>query len=229
MSTFVSDIIQEAFLDLAVVQPGETISATMQAAAFLVLQQMYASWGAEQLMAYSIHHDSFTLTAGTTNYTLGPSGSLATFARPARVTGWSSSSGNFKNGGPISSFEQLHAVAKGQTGKRSVLAEMVAADGAFPFINIEVFPTPDASPGALRLDFYAYLESLGTVSPLILPDGWEAALHFNLAIALYPQYARVGSGAIEALAANAQNSKGIIVRRNAEILGMQQQPQQQAQ
>ena len=57
-----------------------------------------------------------------------------------------------------------------------------------------------------------------------LPSDYQQALHFNLAVALSPQYARVG-GITPELAANASNSKGVIVARNASILGYGQAQQ----
>jgi hypothetical protein len=224
------DIINEAFEDLGVIQPGEIISPTMQASAFLVFQQMYSSWAAEQTMAYLTVHKGFPLSPGTVAYTLGAGGSLNAGVRVVRVTGWTASSGGFRNGGSILSLEAIHAQAKDVIGRTSILPEAVGCDGAFPLINLEVFPAPAANPGTLELDYYTPLIApVNVADDITLPEGWEEALHFNLAIALSPQYARVG-GVPPALMANAQNSKAVIVQRNAAILGLQpQQPGPQSQ
>ena len=228
MSTW-TDVINEAFQDLGVIQPGEIISPTMQAAAFLVLKQMYSSWGAEQTMAYLTVHKGFSLTPGTVAYTLGAGGSLNAGVRVVRVTGWTAYSGGFRNGGQVLSLEAVHAQAKDVIGRTSILPEAVGCDGSFPLINLEVFPPPAAAPGTLELDYYTPLVAPVNLSDNItLPEGWEEALHFNLAIALSPQYARVG-GVPPALMANAQNSKAVIVQRNAAILGLQAAPQPQGQ
>jgi hypothetical protein len=228
MPTLVSDIIQQSFNDLGVTKSGELISPTMQLFAFALLNQYWSSLSAEPTMAYLYTHQSFNLTGGTTIYTLGVGGSLNTAARPVRVTGWTSASGNFRNGGRIISFEELHALAKNATAKRSVLAEAVAADMAFPLLNLEVFPPPDAGPGSLILDYWTPLVPFATVADALnLPPGFEAFLHFNLAIQLAPQYARQG-GVPAALAADAANSKKVIMDNNAAILGLvQAQPAQQ--
>ncbi len=224
MSTLVSDIITQSFVDLAVIQPGETISSDMQANAFLVLNQMWSQWSAERTMAYLVVHQTFTITAGTSKYTLGTAGTLVASARPVQVTGWSQGSGNFSTGGDVLGFDEFRSKTLNATGRRSVLAELMAADDGFPNITIELFPTPDTAPGSLTLDFTTPLVAFpATSTSLTLPDGYEAALHFNLAVALAPQYARA-NGITQELAANAQNTKASIVQKNAEIIGIAPTP-----
>lgn len=226
MAFLVSELITEAYEHLGVITPGETISSDQQAYGFLLLKQMYSVWSAEQVMAYLIYHQDFTLTAGTDKYTVGTGGTLVATARPVRITSWQSSSGNISTSGLVVGFDELRAKAQNATGKRSVLAEMVAADFNYPSINIEVFPVPDTSPGTLGLDYYSPLIEFAAVGTDIasLPDGFHQALAYNLAVALAPQFARVG-GVTPELAANAQNSKAVIVQKNALILGLTQAPQ----
>ena len=216
----VSDIITEAFVDLAVIQPGETISSDMQANAFLVLKQMLSNWSVDQALAYLNVHGDFNLVAGTAAYTVGTTGSLATAARPVRIVSWQSRSGNFSNGGACISFDEFRAKQQNLTAKRSVLAEMVAADTGYPTIAIEVFPVPDTSPGTLRLDYWTPVVEFASVGTTVnLPDGWEAAVHFNLAVQLAPQYARQ-TGITPELAANAKNTLAELKAKNAAILGI---------
>ncbi len=219
-----ADIIDQAFIDLGVIQPGEAITAAMLANAFAVINQLLSSWSAEDLMAFNWYQQVLTLTAGTSAYTFGAAGSLVSTARPVRIINWKSSiSTNFANGGAVISFEEFRTKNQNPTGRRSVLAEMVAADQNYPALNIEVFPTPDTSPGSLTLGYWGSITAFAATSTTVtLPDGYEEALHSNLAIALAPQYARVG-GVTPELAALAQNSKAAIITKNAAILGKQQQ------
>lgn len=225
-ATVSADIITPAFLDLAVIQPGGAPSNSMRDAAFLLLNQQIDALSTEWVTAYVVYHQAFTLTAGTTNYTVGTAGTLASTARPIRITGWTSyTTQGFRNGGQIMSFEALHAAAKDNTGSLdAVLAQMVAADQAYPAINIEVFPAPAASPGTLRLDYYSPLTQFAAVGDAVaLPDGYIQMLRTMLAVQLYPQYARVGGNTLEVLGAAAKNAKDQIAAKNAAILGLQQQ------
>jgi hypothetical protein len=123
----------------------------------------------------------------------------------------------------VISFDQFASEVSDPMSSTSVLANTVAADGSFPNINIKVFPVPAAAPGTLWLDYWSAIAQFITVGDTLnLPAGWQDALHFNLAVRLYPQYARAG-GIDPVLAANAQSSKGALVALNAQILGEQQQ------
>ncbi len=227
MAVLVATLIQQAFVDLGVCQPGESITSTMQDAAFLILQQMISGWNDEELMAYQIQLIGFTPSAGITVYSMGVGASINTAFRPVRVTSWNASSGGFTAAGNITPLAEFRTRSQNPTARSSVLPEMIAIDTSFTFIGVYVFPAPAASPGMISLQYWIPLVFSAVTDLVTLADGWEAAIHFNLAIALSPQYARVG-GVTPELAANASNSKGIIVTKNAAILGYQQAQQQPA-
>ncbi len=89
----------------------------------------------------------------------------------------------------------------------------LAADTAYPLINVGVFPAP-AYAGSLELSYWTPLTEFASLSgTLTLPEGWEDFLHFDLAVALHPRYGRE-SVKVETLAANAQNAKAKIVDLN---------------
>lgn len=219
-----SDLITSAFIDLAYIRPGATITTTMRDAAFVILQQFFDSLSAEEAMNYVVYHQGFTLTAGTSTYVVAASGgTLTSTARPIRITGWQSVDGNYRNGGLIEGWDKFHAEVKDGLSATSKLAQRVAADQAYPGINIVVYPTPATAPGTLYLDYYAPLTQPATVSDTVtLPDGWQEMLHFNLAVLLSPQYGR-GGDQLTLVASNAANAKQKIAQKNASIIGLQPQ------
>lgn len=229
MAVLVSDLIVQAFINLAVIQPGEGITSTMQTSALAYLLQMQAGWVAEDLMNFNAVELGFPLTANVDGYTLGIGGTFDTFAQNiTRVTSWGARSGNFTSGGNISTIDQFHA-AQNAKAAIAVLPELVAADNHYPLITIRVYPFPTPVYGSgtmatLLLKGWYQTPAFGALSDSVdnLPPGYQAALHFNLAIALSPQFSRVG-GVTPELAANAQTSKGIIVAKNAAVLGYSQQ------
>jgi hypothetical protein len=226
--SLVSDILTEAFLDLGAIAPGETNTTAELADAFMRLNQMIASWSTEQLTVPSMVHAAYQPTAGVTIYTLGPAGTFTTAATAIRVTGASSVQGNFRSPMKVMSWDQFAAEVADPKASSSVLAEVLAADGSFPSINLKIFPTPAAGPGTLWLDYWSAITQFVTQADTInLASGWEVALHSNLAVALYPQYARAG-GIPPELAALAQSSKGALNALNMRILGQQQQTPPQA-
>ena len=96
----VSDIINESFLDLAVIAPGETISSGMQTDAFLRLNQLLASLSTEGAMVFNQVEQSWPLSSGVVAYTLGAAGSLATTGglRAQKITAWRAASGDMTKG-----------------------------------------------------------------------------------------------------------------------------------
>src|ERR1017187_7552781 len=101
MPTLASDLIQQAFEDLAVVQPGEIVSATLQANGFLELNQLLQSLGTEGASVFTETTQTFAFGAAQANYTLGtggnwqPNGGL----RAQKVIGWKAVNGIFTSGG----------------------------------------------------------------------------------------------------------------------------------
>jgi hypothetical protein len=223
MSVLVSDIINEAILDLAGIAPGESLTTAELNDAFARLNAMIASWSTEGLTVPYFSHTAFTITQGVSVYTLGTGGSLVTTARPMRVSGASSVSGNFRSAMKVVGFDQFAAEVGDPIASSTVLAKVLAADGSSPSINLRVFPVPATSPGTLWLDYWMELAQFATTGDSVtLPDEFVDALHFNLAVRLYPQYARAG-GIPPELAANAQSTKQALVARNSAIQGLDQQ------
>jgi hypothetical protein len=229
MANLVSDLINEAFLNISGFAVGEGLTSAEQTDAFMRLNQIISSWSTEQLTVPNMTHTAFTLAAGTSNYTLGTGGTLVTSARPLRVTGASSVSGNFRSNVEVMSFEKFAATVSDPLAAATVLATKLAADGSFPSINLRVFPTPAATPGTLWLDYWMAIAQFATVGDTVaLADGFELALQLALAVHLYPQYGRSG-GIDPVLAANAQSAKASLVDKNLKILGQPAAPQGAAQ
>src|SRR6185436_18813028 len=142
MANTVADLVDEAFIDLAVIQPGETISADMLANAFRMINQLISSWSGERLVNPNQTHGNFTPVAGTSSYTFGVGGTFNTAAVPVQVTGWSQSSGNFSNGGKIISNDEFRTNTLNHPARPSVLAQLVACPPTYPLMDIPMFPVP---------------------------------------------------------------------------------------
>jgi hypothetical protein len=218
----VSDLITQAFLDMGATVPGETPNGSEQADALLRLNQLLGTWSLERLTVPNKAHGSFTAVAGTKDYTFGVGGTLAVapLTRPICITGAASISGAFRQPVEVMGFDKFAAETSDSLGSTSVLALKLAVDASAPLINIRIFPTPATAPGLLWLDYWLVLAGFGAVSDDAsgLTLEMQNALHWNLAVALYPQYPRAG-GMPPELAANAQNSKGSIVELQRSLQG----------
>jgi len=224
MANTVADLITEAMLDLNAIAPAETITTAEQTDAFMRLNQMLATWSNEQAMVYKVYHQSFALTAALATYTVGTAGSMVSTADPVRITGAAGVSGNFRSPCKLLSFDQFEAQVNDGQSTTAILPSVVAADNAYPSINIKVWPTPSAG-GNLLLDYWAALTAFSAVSDVIsMPPGYENAIQSNLALLLYPQYGtRTTDNRLASIAAMAKSSKDAIIAKNAAIFGMGQQ------
>lgn len=250
MSTTVQTIVTQAFFDLGATASGAAPSDAESADGLLRLNQMLASWSAEGDTVFNQVMQSFNLTAGTSSYTLGASGTFATTGglRPHKVTSWRATFGDMMKGGPVLALDEFGAAASAYQAQLAELAikaaleglvstvasplsvpipSLVGADTAYPLINIRVAPVPSNAGGAIELAYWTGITAFSSLNDTVtLPPEFEDALHFNLAVRLSPQYSRA-SGLDPALAANAQNTKAAIVQQNRML--RQQQPQQQGQ
>lgn len=213
-----NDLIDLSFQDLAVIQPGQTISGTqMQAPAQVMLNQLLSSLSTEQLTAYNQVMQTFALVAGQTNYTLGAGGTWSTVGgqRAQRVTAWRGFFATIlSGGGPVLSMAAFDAAAQQMAGETSIIPKLLGADTAFPLINIRVFPPPSGTTGNVEVAYWTPVPQISDFSQSYnLPEGWALMLHWGLAVLLFPQYARVGQ-TIDVIVANAQNSKASIVAQN---------------
>lgn len=225
MATLVSDIINQAFEDLGVIRPGETITGNLQASAFLALQQRWALNCLEKTFSTQWFHQTFGLNGGVSAYTVGIGGALAATANPIEIVSWRSVSVAFESAGDIISFEEFDAKWQNFYSEGSVLAKMVASDSGYPLKTIRVAPVPATPPGNLILTYYGVMTQFATVGDaLAFAPGYEDFLHNDLALALYPRYARAGAQSLQALQGNRQNALQVITALNARINGLVQAP-----
>lgn len=219
MATTVLDIIQLAHEDLGNFAPGEGLAPSEQTTGLMMLNMMWAGWSCEKESCFTETHSTYNLQNAVNSYTVGTGGTWSTVARPERITSWSANYGNglMKTGGLALSIDEFNMQAKESIGATSAIPLILGADTASPLLNVRVHPIPNAFIGLVEITYWLPLTLFGSLTDVVtLPPGYEAALHFNLAVALYPQYERVG-GMSQALAANAAASKAAIQRPSQPI------------
>lgn len=227
MAITVAELINKSLVDLGVLRPGASPSTTIRDDCFTRLNEMWEGWGIDETLTNAQYHQTLTITAGTTAYTFGTGGTLVATALPIRVYGAQSVSGNFRNPVQVVSFKEFDSIVKDPVSSTSVLASILAADNANPSINLRVFPVPATAPGSLVLDYWGAMTAFAAVgSTVAVAPAYEDALHWNLAMALLPQYGRVGVDAA-AIAANAAGSLAKIQNLTKSIMGSSA-PQQAA-
>jgi hypothetical protein len=95
---------------------------------------------------------------------------------------------------------------------QSIFIRRLYCDYAFPSSTVYIWPTPRLF-GTLELWIYATVPPFADLSStIVLPDGYEAGLRWNLAITLAPEYGRPID---QVVLANAQNFKASLVQLNS--------------
>lgn len=218
----VSDIINQAFLTLGAIAAGETITADERADAFTKLNQMIESWNTEGLSLYQRLVEGFVLT-GLAAYTMGPGGNFAT-TRPTRVVAASMTDSSGKFGQPVKVATPDEWAARSLFRGISVpLSEMVFVDYGYPTSTVYVHPKAEAG-SRLELSSIKQLSTFVTVDDNVdMPPGYTLALQTNLAVILYPEYARPGMS--EIIGPLAQSHKASLVDVTRQNFGIAPPPQ----
>lgn len=214
MSTW-NELIDQSFTDIGTIQPGESITAAMRTHAQGLLNQLLSSLSTEGATAYTQKTYAFNLAAGQSSYTLGAGGTMNTTERVQRLTGWRANySTLLQGGGPVVSLSDFGALAATKDGEVTSIPRVVGADTAYPLINVRVSPPPSNQPGSIEFTGWTAIAQVAdfTATPT-LPEGWPLMLRLQLALLLYPAYARQG-GIPQELAASALNAKASIVNQN---------------
>lgn len=209
-----NELIDQAFLDIAVIQPGESITTAMRTNAQALLNQLLSSLSTEGATVYTQKTYTGALQTGQQAYTVGAGGSINTAERVQRLKSWRAYVGTLvQAGGPVLALEDFTAQAQQVNGETTAVPKVAGADTAYPLINLRVFPPPNTA-ATIELTGWAPITQIAdfTVTPT-LPEGWPLMLHLQLGLLLYPQYARQG-GIPPELAANAMNAKASIVNQN---------------
>lgn len=193
-------IITRAHRLLGVLPLGQAMEAEEAQDGLAVLNAMLAQWRLERLMVHTISRQVFPLTAGQGTYTLGPGGDWNA-PRPVRIERASVQSSPEQET-PLDLYtvqEWQHLAVK---GTMSTVPEVLYIEYTHPLITAQVYPVPLAG-GAETIVLYtwALLEQFANLSDdLGFPDGYEAAMWYNLAIWRAPDYERAVSAEIQGLA-----------------------------
>lgn len=192
------ELINSSLRLLGVLGQGESPSASESSDALVALNHLIRAWSAQQLPIFQVSRQTIPLT-GVEQYNIP--------IRPMRIK-----SAAILNGGVTMPLRMATAELWAD-GSQSML---VLPDGLFPTGTVRIRPA--ATSGTLELwtlNPLATIAGLGTT--ISLPDGYEPALSYNLALALAPEYGRPAPAEMVALAAEFKNGITIL---NQQVLGL---------
>jgi len=171
-------------------RPGQQTNESQLQTGLEILNAMLDQWDIDRLAVYHVPRETYTLTAGTGSYTLGPGGDFDQ-ERPVKIefAGIVNTDTTPAEESPVQIYRdaQLWAmVAQKLDTARYALA--IYPEMTFPLITVNVWPVPDA---ALDLALYAWARLLKAETlavELAFPPGYENAVVKSLAVELAQEW-----------------------------------------
>jgi hypothetical protein len=195
-------IITSALRKARVLTKGEAPDADEVSDGLRDLNAMVNSWANLTLLSYARLSESFPVQAGVAEYTVGPGGDFAT-ARPTHIV-----SAYVRIGGidyalsPMSDTYYDNAYSTKDTPGYPERYLYVADN---PLGKITLYPVPIAA-GTIHIRSEKAIGNFDLDTEIELPEGWERALVFNLAIEVAPDYGQNISPEAASVAAKAKDA-----------------------
>lgn len=198
----VSELIHSSMRLIGAIAAGETLETNELNDALVTANQMLSSWNTEGA--------SLVARKRLTVNVFGTNGPFSLPERPVRIE-----SASVASGGIDSQLEIVDSAGWETTPEKqaqTVYVRKLYCDYGYPAAAVYIAPIPRLA-GLLEMWTYVPITQFPSLSTVIdLPPGYEAAVRYNLAIALLPEYPR--SDVDPSLPAQAQNYKASIVQLN---------------
>lgn len=168
---------------------GDTMVSNQEVAYLSVLNNMIDSWSLDDLMIYQTVQESFPLTAGTTNYTIGPAGTVST-ARPleikyAFIRDAASLDSELRLLDQVA-YNRIVLKSSGNTYPQYLYYDNLLSVSGLSTLSL--YPAPSANLSCF-LDSTKVLQSFPLITTSVnLPPGYLRAIEFNLACDIAPGF-----------------------------------------
>jgi len=207
------DIIKYALLKLGAITKSETPDADEAVDALYALNSMLSSWSNEGILANARVIETFPLVGGTGSYTIGTGGTFNT-TRPIQIIHAFIKNANVTYNLEQSDDEQFDSILF------PILTGIPSSfnyNNGFPLGTIKLYPVP-ASSYTLSIMSEKAVSSFPTLDTVVsLPDGWERALIYNLALELSPEYQQITD---QFIVKTANEAKGALKLAVTKLRGM---------
>lgn len=208
----VRDLINGSLRLLHVIAHSESATASEVADALSSLNSMIESWSNENLLIHSVTREEFSLVAGTAAYTIGTGGTLNT-TRPMRIErAGLEVQGDEPFEKPIEIINLDRWADISMKGVSSEFPEALYFEETYPLATLHLWPVPSSAEKLVLYSLKPLSSFASANDTLSLPQGYERALRYCLAVEIAPEYGKEPNSVV---AFNAANAKSIIKRSNA--------------
>jgi hypothetical protein len=179
------DLISNALRWINALAVGETASSTELSDGLIVLNELVASWSAEQLTLHTRITETVALTTAQ-SYTWG-TGSTWNTARPLRLLAATSIYQGVSRPVDIISYAEWEGLPERAVSGNVV--QKLYLDNAYPAATAYLWPKPTSASTSLELVSMKPLTGFTALTDSVdFAPGYERALRFALAVDLAPEY-----------------------------------------
>lgn len=199
-----STLITRALRLIGQINPGSSAASGELTDGLEALNALIDSWRNDRLMCYAVRDESFALTSGEDQYTIGNGGTFNTTRPVSILSAYVVSSGYSY---PVKVLTEVEFARVAYKANEAEWPEYLWYSPGIPLGTITVYPVPTTA-AYLHLMTETPLEAFESTSDAVyLPPGWQEALASNLAIRIAPEYETQASAAVNQMAL--ESKKGI--------------------
>ena len=185
----VQQVINRSLRLIGVLATGQTPEADETADALTALNAMLDGWMNDKLMTYSLQNITVPLVAGTASYTIGTSGATVTATSPVSIESAYTRKSNIDYQIELIDSNQYNGIASKTSA--SDIPEYLYFNGTNPNSTITLYPVPNEVNNLYLTVWTPYAAFAAATDTFTMPNGYEDAVAYNLAIRLWPEYPAV--------------------------------------
>jgi len=182
----VQTVINRSLRLLGVLASGESPTTNETADALSALNAMLDGWMNDKLMTYSLVNITVPLVANTASYTIGASGATVTATSPVSIESAYVRHNNIDYAIELIDDKQYNSIV--QKNSTSDIPEYLWFNGTNPNATITVYPVPNEVNNLYLSVWTPYAAFAAATDTFAMPNGYEDAVAYNLAIRLSPEF-----------------------------------------
>ena len=202
-------IIDRALRLIGAIASGESPTAAESNDGLVALNAMISSWQTEKLNVYAFVDTAFTLVNGDGSYTVGPAGNFALTPRPSKIESCFVRISDIDY--PVELIDKDRWFAIPDKTSTSDIPMYAYYEPSLSTGTLLVWPVPNAASSLHIITWTSLSELAALATTITLPQGYERALAYNLAIEVASEYEKEVSQSVAMIAAE---SKAAIKRVN---------------
>ena len=196
--TTVSELVQASGRKIGVTN----MSANEISDAMVALNMMLNEWASKKSGVYKVTRENFNITDGTASYTIGSSGDVNS-GWPVRIVKSFIRVSNIDY--PVTEINEEEYADLSQKSLESRPVH-VYLERSYPLASLFFWPTPDQTYAVHLWSHKAIASYSNSATTIELPPEYEAAMLWNLAIDMAPEYEREPSAVVAAKASRTLNA-----------------------